>query len=62
MLVWCGVVVCMSWFIIVLNCVVLILEGELVVGGFVIGVYDVLKEIGGMWFGWSGEVVVFGVL
>lgn len=32
-------------------------EGGPAAGGLAVGVYDALKETGGMWFGWSGEIV-----
>lgn len=48
----------MSWFVVVFNCVVFVIEGQGIVGGLVVGVFDVLCEIGGIWFGWSGEIVV----
>ncbi|KGS06266.1 alpha,alpha-trehalose-phosphate synthase [Burkholderia pseudomallei] len=51
----------MSRLIIVSNRVAPISEGEPAAGGLAIGVYDALKETGGMWFGWSGEVVASGV-
>ncbi|HDR9245916.1 alpha,alpha-trehalose-phosphate synthase (UDP-forming) [Burkholderia vietnamiensis] len=50
----------MSRLIIVSNRVAPISEGEPAAGGLAIGVYDALKETGGMWFGWSGEVVASG--
>jgi trehalose 6-phosphate synthase len=50
----------MSRLIIVSNRVAPISEGEPAAGGLAIGVYDALKETGGMWFGWSGEVVSHG--
>ncbi len=46
----------MSRLIIVSNRVAPISEGKPAAGGLAIGVYDALKETGGMWFGWSGEV------
>lgn len=51
----------MSRLIIVSNRVAPISEGEPAAGGLAIGVYDALKETGGMWFGWSGEVIASGV-
>ncbi|AOK29229.1 trehalose-6-phosphate synthase [Burkholderia singularis] len=50
----------MSRLIIVSNRVAPISEGEPAAGGLAIGVYDALRETGGMWFGWSGEVVASG--
>ncbi len=46
----------MSRLIIVSNRVAPISEGGPAAGGLAVGVYDALKETGGMWFGWSGEV------
>ena len=46
----------MSRLIIVSNRVAPISEGGMAAGGLAVGVYDALKETGGMWFGWSGEV------
>ena len=50
----------MSRLIIVSNRVAPISEGGPAAGGLAVGVYDALKETGGMWFGWSGEVVSSG--
>ncbi|MBN3724265.1 alpha,alpha-trehalose-phosphate synthase (UDP-forming) [Burkholderia sp. Ac-20379] len=50
----------MSRLIIVSNRVAPISEGEPAAGGLAIGVYDALKETGGMWFGWSGDVLPSG--
>lgn len=50
----------MSRLIIVSNRVAPISEGGLAAGGLAVGVYDALKETGGMWFGWSGEVLSSG--
>ncbi|WP_213778895.1 alpha,alpha-trehalose-phosphate synthase (UDP-forming) [Caballeronia sp. dw_276] len=47
----------MSRLIIVSNRVAPISEGGPAAGGLAVGVYDALKETGGMWFGWSGDVV-----
>ena len=46
----------MSRLIIVSNRVAPISEGGMAAGGLAVGVYDALKETGGMWFGWSGDV------
>jgi len=46
----------MSRLIIVSNRVAPISEGGMAAGGLAVGVYDALKETGGMWFGWSGEI------
>ncbi|GLU30299.1 alpha,alpha-trehalose-phosphate synthase (UDP-forming) [Trinickia caryophylli] len=50
----------MSRLIIVSNRVAPISEGGPAAGGLAIGVFDALKETGGMWFGWSGDVVSSG--
>jgi trehalose 6-phosphate synthase len=50
----------MSRLIIVSNRVAPISEGGPAAGGLAVGVYDALKETGGMWFGWSGDVVSSG--
>jgi len=47
----------MSRLIIVSNRVAPISEGGPAAGGLAVGVYDALKETGGMWFGWSGEIL-----
>lgn len=47
----------MARLIIVSNRVAPISEGGPAAGGLAVGVYDALKETGGMWFGWSGEIV-----
>jgi trehalose 6-phosphate synthase len=47
----------MSRLIIVSNRVAPISEGGPAAGGLAIGVFDALKETGGMWFGWSGEIL-----
>ncbi|KMY86774.1 Alpha,alpha-trehalose-phosphate synthase [UDP-forming] [Candidatus Paraburkholderia calva] len=47
----------MSRLIVVSNRVAPIQEGKSSAGGLAIGVLDALKETGGMWFGWSGEIV-----
>ncbi|KND55186.1 Alpha,alpha-trehalose-phosphate synthase [UDP-forming] [Candidatus Paraburkholderia kirkii] len=39
------------------NRVAPIQEGKPSAGGLAIGVLDALKETGGVWFGWSGEIV-----
>ena len=46
-----------SRLIIVSNRVAPISEGGPAAGGLAVGVYDALKETGGVWFGWSGDVV-----
>ena len=50
----------MSRLIVVSNRVAPISEGGPAAGGLAIGVYDALKETGGMWFGWSGQVLSSG--
>jgi trehalose 6-phosphate synthase len=50
----------MSRLIIVSNRVAPISEGGPAAGGLAIGVYDALKETGGMWFGWSGDILSSG--
>lgn len=47
----------MSRLIVVSNRVAPTQEGRPAAGGLAIGVLDALKETGGLWFGWSGEVV-----
>src|ERR1700712_141523 len=47
----------MSRLIVVSNRVAPIKEGKPAAGGLAIGVLDALKETGGVWFGWSGEIV-----
>ena len=46
----------MSRLIVVSNRVAPAQEGRPAAGGLAIGVYDALKETGGVWFGWSGEI------
>ncbi|SDV51008.1 alpha,alpha-trehalose-phosphate synthase (UDP-forming) [Chitinasiproducens palmae] len=50
----------MARLIIVSNRVAPISEGGPAAGGLAVGVYDALKETGGMWFGWSGEILGAG--
>lgn len=47
----------MSRLIVVSNRVALGSEAKPAAGGLAIGVLDALKETGGLWFGWSGEIV-----
>ncbi|SAK59983.1 alpha,alpha-trehalose-phosphate synthase [Caballeronia catudaia] len=47
----------MSRLIVVSNRVAPTQEGKPSAGGLAIGVLDALKETGGVWFGWSGEIV-----
>ena len=46
----------MSRLIVVSNRVAPISEGGPAAGGLAVGVFDALKETGGVWFGWSGDV------
>jgi trehalose 6-phosphate synthase len=46
----------MSRLVVVSNRVAPIQEGEPTAGGLAAGVLDALKQKGGLWFGWSGEV------
>jgi trehalose 6-phosphate synthase len=47
----------MSRLIVVSNRVAPITEGEPTAGGLAAGVMDALRQTGGRWFGWSGQVV-----
>jgi trehalose 6-phosphate synthase len=47
----------MNRLIVVSNRVASTQEGKPAAGGLAIGVLDALKESGGVWFGWSGEIV-----
>src|SRR5690349_20072895 len=46
----------LSRLIVVSNRVAPITEGEPTAGGLAAGVLDALKQQGGIWFGWGGEV------
>jgi trehalose 6-phosphate synthase len=46
----------MSRLVVVSNRVAPITEGEPTAGGLAAGVMDALRQKGGLWFGWSGEV------
>lgn len=46
----------MSCLVVVFNWIVLLDEYVVSVGGFVVGILGVLKVVGGLWFGWSGEI------
>ena len=46
----------MSRLVVVSNRVAPISEGEPTAGGLAAGVMDALKQKGGIWFGWSGEI------
>ena len=50
----------MSRLVVVSNRVAPIEEGEATAGGLAAGVLDALKQTGGLWFGWSGEVTDAG--
>src|SRR3984957_11879007 len=50
----------MSRLVVVSNRVAPIQEGEATAGGLAAGVLDALKQKGGLWFGWSGEVIPDG--
>ena len=50
----------MSRLVVVSNRVAPIQEGEATAGGLAAGVLDALKQKGGLWFGWSGEVTATG--
>jgi trehalose 6-phosphate synthase len=47
----------MSRLVVVSNRVARIEEGKSTSGGLAVGVLDALRENGGVWFGWSGEIV-----
>ena len=47
----------MSRLVVVSNRVAPITEGEPTAGGLAAGVLDALKQKGGIWFGWSGEII-----
>ena len=46
----------MSRLIVISNRVAPMTEGQGTAGGLAVGVFDALRETGGVWFGWSGEV------
>jgi len=46
-----------SRLIVVSNRVAPIVEGQASSGGLAVGVHDALRDTGGLWFGWSGEVI-----
>ena len=46
----------MSRLVVVSNRVAPIQEGEPTTGGLAAGVMDALRQKGGLWFGWSGDV------
>jgi trehalose 6-phosphate synthase len=51
----------MSRLVVVSNRVAPIQEGEATAGGLAAGVLDALRQKGGLWFGWSGEIAEAGV-
>ncbi|MCQ2032095.1 alpha,alpha-trehalose-phosphate synthase (UDP-forming) [Stutzerimonas zhaodongensis] len=46
----------MSRLVVVSNRVAPIKPGKVAAGGLAVGVYDALRQAGGIWFGWSGDV------
>jgi trehalose 6-phosphate synthase len=50
----------LSRLVIISNRVALAEKGKQAGGGLVTGVLDALREIGGIWFGWSGETAGTG--
>jgi len=46
-----------SRLIVVSNRVAPIAEGKPTAGGLAVGVFDALKQSGGVWFGWNGDIV-----
>jgi len=46
----------MSRLVVVSNRVAPIKPGKVAAGGLAVGVYDALRQAGGIWFGWSGEI------
>ena len=46
----------MSRLVVVSNRVAPIKAGKVAAGGLAVGVYDALRQAGGIWFGWSGDV------
>jgi len=46
----------MSRILVVSNRVAPIAEGQVSTGGLAVGVLDALKEVGGIWMGWNGEI------
>lgn len=50
----------MSRLIVVSNRVAPMSDGSQTAGGLAFGIYDALKKNGGIWFGWSGEVLSAG--
>ena len=50
----------MSRLVVVSNRVAPIQEGKQSTGGLAVAVQDALSEVGGVWFGWSGETFTNG--
>lgn len=46
----------MSKLIVVSNRIAPISEGKPTAGGLAVGVFDALKQAGGIWFGWNGDI------
>lgn len=46
----------MSRLVVVSNRVAPIRPGKVAAGGLAVGVYDALRQSGGIWFGWNGDV------
>ncbi len=46
----------MSRLVVISNRVAPIREGKVAAGGLAVGIHDALRQNGGIWFGWSGEV------
>lgn len=46
----------MSRLVVISNRVAPIRDGKAAAGGLAVGVYDALRQAGGLWFGWNGEV------
>ncbi|MBU1330633.1 MAG: alpha,alpha-trehalose-phosphate synthase (UDP-forming) [Gammaproteobacteria bacterium] len=46
----------MSRLVVVSNRVAPIKDGKAVAGGLAVGVYEALRDSGGIWFGWNGEI------
>jgi len=46
----------MSRLVVVSNRVAPIKAGKAAAGGLAVGVYDALRQSGGIWFGWSGDI------
>lgn len=46
----------MSRLVVVSNRVAPIKAGKAAAGGLAVGVYDALRQSGGIWFGWNGDI------